>query len=189
MRISRRAGGAARLILLLTGLALWAGCAPKPAPFEGPLESRLILQMPYYSDDRAAGGPAALAGVLSYSGRATTADEAVLNLGDKPPLPQALAVWARQVGMKADFAIGGTPEELVEAVKANRPLIVRLDRELPPVRAGDYAVVVGYTPEGPVLNAGLVNQQIMSWSDFLAAWHQARNLIIRVEPLGASPTP
>jgi hypothetical protein len=186
MGISKRPG-AARLVLLAAGLALALGCGakPKPAPaaFTSPLESRLILQVPYYADERGAGGPAALASVMTFNGRPATVDEVVLHLGEKPPPPLALAVRARQAEMKADFFLGGTPEALLEAVRNNQPLIVRLDGAVPPVPPGEYAVVVGYTPEGPVLNSGTVNQQIVPWAGFLTAWRQAGNLVIRIAPL------
>ncbi len=84
--------------------------------------------------------------------------------------------------MKADV-FSGSPEQLLEAVRRNKPLIVRLDREAPPLRPGDYAVVVGYSPDGPVLNSCSIHQQIVPWASFLAGWHKSANLSIMVEPL------
>ena len=179
MRKLTRSGG---LFLFVLTWAVLGGCGVKPAPFTNPLESRLILQMPFYADERGGGGPAALAAVMTYNGRPTTVEEVVMTLGDKPPLAQAMAIMARQAELKADFYMGN-PDQLVEAVKQNQPLIVRLDLPKAPVNAGDYAVVVGYTPDGPVVNSCAVNQQIVAWRDFLAGWHAASYLTLLIEPL------
>lgn len=168
--------------LLAVGLMAVA-CSPVlPEPFLNPLESRLILQVPFFSDTRGAGGPAALASVMTYVGHPVTAEEVILHLGEKTPSPNALAVFARQEGEQKASLSKGTPELLLEAVRKNKPLIVRLGLLAPLLDTGDYAVVVGFTPDGPVLNSGDVQQQIIPWGDFLKSWHEAKNLIIQINP-------
>lgn len=168
---------------MILALIVGGGCqAAKPEPFTNPLESRLILQVPFFSDEAGACAPAALASVMTYCGRPTTAEEAALALNQERPAAQSLAIWARREGLTADVS-SGTPEQLLEAVKMHKPVIVRLDRETAPLKKGDYAVVVGYTPDGPVLNSCSINQQIVPWADFLAGWYRSSNLSIMIEPM------
>ncbi len=158
--------------------------APGPFTFTAPIESRLILQAPFYPDDAAPCAASALAAVMTFNGRPTTAEAAALALepaGNREK-GRAMVIWARHESMKASF-FGGRPEQLVEAVRANKPVVVRLDRAADPIAPGNYAVVVGYTPDGPVLNSCDVNQQITPWADFLSAWYKADNLMIMIEPL------
>lgn len=154
---------------------------PQAQPFENPIESRLILQVPYFSETDLNCGPASLASVLSYYGKPAKVADIIeaLNGMDKG---YTLAVLARQAEMKADVT-PGSPEMLVEAVRANKPLIVRVDRACGPLNAGQYAVVAGYTPDGAVVNSGHTHQQIVPWADFLGGWYAASYFSIAIEPL------
>jgi hypothetical protein len=173
------------VLALFLAVSVGGGClgaGARPEPFTNPLESRLILQVPFYSDEAGACGPSALASVMTYCGRPTTTEEAVQALNQEAPSAQSMAVWARREGLMADV-FSGSPERLLEAVKMHKPIIVRLDRETQPLRKGDYAVVVGYTPDGPVLNSCDINQQIVPWTAFLAGWYRSSNLSIMIEPM------
>ncbi|MDR0880959.1 MAG: hypothetical protein LBP55_00200 [Candidatus Adiutrix sp.] len=178
----------AGLSALLAATALLGGCssrgaAPPPAPFDAPMESRLILQVPHYAETESFCGPAALAALLTYNGRPTTSEKIILALNKSRPSAQNLVVIARKEGVTAEFH-NARPEELLAAVRRDQPVIVRLGGvAAPPLGPDDYAVVVGYTADGPVVNAGAIHQQIVSWSGFLAAWHQGGNLMINIEPL------
>lgn len=173
-----------RVTLLALAVTILSACFVRmspPTPFEQPMESRLILQVPYFSDDGDAGAPAALAEVLTYNGRPSDPGKVRLALDGRAAAPQIMVVMARQEGLKAQF-LRAVPADLLAAVRQNQPAIVRLDGAAPPLRQGDYAVVVGYTPEGPVVNSGHINQQIVPWSEFLAGWYQGDNTFIMIEP-------
>lgn len=171
----------ALLLAIIIGVGCVAGGA-RPEPFTNPIESRLILQVPFYSDEGGACGPAALASVMTYCGQPTTAEAATLALNQERPTAQSMAILARREGLTADVS-SGSPEQLLESVKAHKPVIVRLDRETLPLKKGDYAVVVGYTPEGVVLNSCSINQQIVPWTAFLAGWYKSSNLSIMIDPM------
>ena len=171
----------ALLLAVISGVGCVSGGA-RPEPFTNPIESRLILQVPFYSDEGGACGPAALASVMTYCGRPATAEATALALDQERPTAQSMAVWARREGLTADVS-SGSPEQLLESVKMHKPFIVRLDLETPPLKKGDYAVVVGYTPEGVVLNSCSINQQIVPWTAFLAGWYKSSNLSIMIDPM------
>lgn len=181
LRPPLKSAGAA---VCLLALALLGGCFGRTAPavtFESPIESRLILQAPYFSDPGESGAAGALAEVLTYNGRPSDPGKVRLALDGRLPTPQILTVMARGEGLKAEFR-QGAPEDLLAAVRNNQPAIVRLGTAAPPLGQGDYAVVVGYTPEGPVVNSGHINQQIVPWANFLSGWHSGGNIIILIEP-------
>ncbi|MDR2724962.1 MAG: hypothetical protein LBC90_02620 [Candidatus Adiutrix sp.] len=168
------------LLLMVAALSL-AGCAKTkpPQPFDVPIESRLILQVPFFSAETTAGAAGALAEVMTYNGRPVTAERIVLALGKKNPTPHALVVWARTEGLRARY-YNADPPLLVKSVREGRPLIVRLGAAVTPLAAGDYAVVAGYNPEGVVINSRSIHQQIIAWGPFLSAWLKARNLAIEI---------
>jgi hypothetical protein len=171
------------ILAALWGLMAVSGCAkPRPPqPFDVPVESRLILQMPFFSAEAGAGAAGALAEVMTYNGRPVTAEKIILALGEKPPTPHALVVWARGEGLGALY-YNADPPRLVEAVREGRPLIVLMGADASPLSAGDFAVVVGYNPEGVVVNSRSINQQIVAWGPFLTGWLRARNLAIEITP-------
>ena len=171
------------ILAALWGLMAVSGCAkPRPPqPFDVPVESRLILQVPFFSAETVAGAAGALAEVMTYNGRPVTAERIILALDENPPTPHALVVRARDEGLEALY-YSADPSRLVESVRAGRPLIVRLGADAPPLSAGDYAVVVGYSPEGVVVNSRSINQQIVAWGPFLTGWLRARNLAIEITP-------
>ena len=169
--------------LLVCVLLAGSGCAkPRPQAFEVPIESRLILQMPFFSAVTSAGAAGALAEVMTYNGRPVTAERIVLALGKRTPSPHDLVVWARSEGLRALY-YNAEPPLLVKSVREGRPLIVRLGAAAPPLASGDYAVVVGYSPEGVVVNSQTINQQIVAWGPFLSGWVKSRNLTIEITPL------
>lgn len=174
------------LIPLLLFCLFWSGCAGPgsgaPKKFDTPIESRLALQVPYYPDGAGSYSQAALAAVMTYNGRPMTMAEANSAFGRRILQPRNMAIHARNAGLKAEF-FRSAPEYLIEAVRQSRPVIVRLGADAAPLRAGHYAVVVGYTQAGVVVNSTGVHQQIVDWPDFLTAWLRASNLAIMIEPL------
>ena len=171
------------LVLGAVGIFL-AGCVRpqlpfQPQPFDVPIESRLILQVPFFGAETQGGAAGALAEVMTYNGRPATAEKIVLALGAKTLSPHALAVWARGEGLKARH-FSADPPQLLESVRLNQPLIVRLGAAVPPLESGDYAVVVGYNSEGVVVNSRSINQQIIAWSPFLSGWLKAGNLALEI---------
>ena len=176
------------LLAAAFSLAVDSGCAKTrpPQPFDVPIESRLILQVPFFSAETVAGAAGALAEVMTYNGRPVTAERIVLALGKKAPSPHALVVWARTEGLRALY-YNAEPPLLVKSVREGRPLIVRLGAAAGVLGPGDYAVVVGYNPEGVVVNSQSINQQIIAWGPFLSAWLKAGNLTIEITPPEVTP--
>ena len=174
--------GAIFLVVLM--MATGCGVAVLPEPFNTPIESRLVSEAPYLPGPDGQTAPAALAMVLTHIGQPTTVEEVVTELGNKKSYSALSLVQAsKQLGAPAADHFYGNPEYLVEAIKKSKLPIVRLGLPIGQLKANDYAVVVGYTPSGIVLNSGEANQQIFPWSEFLSAWYKANALTVMVQPL------
>ncbi|MDR2461028.1 MAG: C39 family peptidase [Deltaproteobacteria bacterium] len=179
---------AIRLFVIVGLLAsLFCGCffsKPLPEPFNVPTDSRLVLGMPFIPDDSNLCGPASLAAVLTYSGYPTTLEEVtqgVQRWDIKGSIGPDLVLWARSKGAKARF-YSAVPEDLIEFVNKQIPVIVQVDQGVGPIIKGHFMVVVGYTYDGVVVNSGLVQQEIIDWATFLTDWYAMGNFTAVVEP-------
>ncbi|MDR1546054.1 MAG: C39 family peptidase [Deltaproteobacteria bacterium] len=192
MTASQKRGFSARPApWLLPALVVWvlAGCLPAfgPAarPFNSPVVHRLIAGVPFYPDDTSHCGPSSLAAVLTFHGRPTTVEEVAADVQRadlRGSLGPDLMLWARNHGFAARLA-ALTPEELVELIDAQKPVILLLDSGLGPVRRGHFIVAVGYAPDGLVANTGLVRQQIIPWSSLLTDWHRMGRFAVAIDGL------
>lgn len=169
------------LAVLVAGGCSLAGSAV-PEPFETPAENWLILQVPYYSEGTGSYSQAALAALMTYYGRPRDMAEIGNDFGQRAIPPRRLVSYARKAGLKAEYS-KATPEELVRALRRNQPVIVLMGADAPPLKSGSYAVVVGYTQNGVVVNSTDVHQQIVDWAGFLTAWFEGSNSAVIIEPL------
>jgi predicted double-glycine peptidase len=159
--------------------------------FNSPLDSRLIAGVPFYPDDTNLCGPASLAALLTYSGYPTTVEEAAKgaqrwNL--RGTISSELLIYARSRGAKASF-FSSSPEELVDYIKRKIPLLVEVDNGIGPVIKAHFMVVVGFTPDGVVANNGLVQQEIIPWSEFLTSWYRLGYFAMVVDKLESESLP
>lgn len=173
------------LVLSLGAGFFMSGCLGRepvmPKKFDTPIESRLILHVPYYAEGTGAYSHAALAALMTFHGQPLSIEGAGQVFGQRRISPRNMVGYARKANLKADF-FNGTAEDLVEAVRKDKPLIVWVGADAGPLRKGDYAVLVGYTQAGVVVNSTNIHQQIVDWSDFLTAWFQVSNFILKIEP-------
>jgi hypothetical protein len=173
---------------VLSFMLFFSGClnfGPQPQSFTSPLDSRLIAGVPFYPDDSSHCGPSTLAAVLSYYGRPTTMQEVAVDVQRQDlrgSLGPDLVLWAREHGANATFD-SLKPEQLIQQINKQKPVIVLLDSGLGVVQRGHFVVVVGYGPDGVVANSGLIQQQLISWSSFLTDWFRMGNFAILISGL------
>ncbi|MDR3153133.1 MAG: C39 family peptidase [Deltaproteobacteria bacterium] len=187
---------AAAAAAFLAAACVFPASRRPPEPFEIPVGSRLVLGLPFYPDDTRLCGPASLAAVMNYMGYPVTLEEAAEGIQRwdiKGSLGPDLVLWARSQGAKASFR-SGRPEDLVDLVNRQIPAVVLIDQGIGPVVAGHFMTVAGYSPDGIVVNSGLVQQEIMPWSKFLTQWYKMGNFMITVghkedTPLPSPPEP
>jgi hypothetical protein len=181
-----------RLFLIGLCFSVLSGCfgfgfgkRTSPAPFNSPDSHRLIAGVPFYPDETNLCGPASIAAVMTFLGRpteVTEATEAVQRSNLRGSLAPDLTIWARSKGFKARFW-AAKPEELLRLIDHQNPVILQINSGLMglPVKTGHFVVAVGYGPEGLVANSGVIQQEIIPWSDFLTRWHSFGNIAILVE--------
>jgi len=138
--------------------------------------------VPFFAQEDHQCGPAALAGVLGLLGDPVTPEEvaaAVYRPGLRGSVSLDLALYPRTRGLASRF-FRGTPEDLLAAVDAGRPLVLMLDQGFGGVHFFHYAVLTGYGPSGVVLNSGQRQGLAVSWASFLAEWAGADNWTLEV---------
>ncbi|MDR3204217.1 MAG: C39 family peptidase [Deltaproteobacteria bacterium] len=169
---------------LLAGCVSLLGAQPQAKSFATPLDSRLIPEVPFIPDDSNNCGPSALASVLTFHGRPTTKEEVaeeVQRRSLKGSLGPDLTIWARKHGFTAGFK-SSKPEELIELIVNQKPVILLLDVGIGAIRKGHFVTALGYGPHGLVVNSGLIQQQIMPWSKFLTQWYKSGNFALIIDP-------
>lgn len=143
-------------------------------------EHRVLLDdVPFYAQEKYQCGPAALAGVLRYSGVDIVPDSLVREIyvpGRKGSLQvEILAATRRE--RRVPYPLGGSAEDIVLQLEAGRPVLVLQNLLTPHVPDWHYAVVVGFDAAANefVLNSGVKQQLRISAGKFLRTWNWAGN--------------
>jgi hypothetical protein len=176
------------IALWLVGCLAFGPAGPRPSSFSAPLDNRLIAEVPFIPDDSSHCGPSTLAAVMTFQGLPTTKEEVAAEVQREDlrgALGPDMVLYARRKGMEASFS-SMTPEELVDHITRQKPVILLLESGFGPIRKGHFVTAVGYGPQGLVVNTGLIQQEIIPWSTLLTDWLRLGNFAILVEGLKPS---
>ncbi|MBU1002352.1 MAG: C39 family peptidase [Proteobacteria bacterium] len=171
------------VLAVLLSLALSSCAVGLPRGFTPPVTSRTIPDVPFHAQEVFQCGPASLAGVLNYLGDPVTPDEiaqAVFRPELRGSVSLDLALYPRGRGLSSRFW-RGTVEDLVRSVDTGQPLVLMLDLGLGPVSTYHFLVVVGYSPQGPIVNTGRREHALLPWGEFLRTWERADSWTLLVE--------
>jgi tetratricopeptide (TPR) repeat protein len=170
--------GAAPAVAALA--AALAGCAASPPLAAGlPASAPRAIELdstPFFPQQEYQCGPAALATLLAASGVAVEPDA----LTPQVYLPERqgslsleLVGAARRHG-RLPYVLDTTAEEMVEELKAGRPVLVLQNLGLAQLPRWHYAVLVGYDVERnvAVLRSGSERRLEMKWQRFAGSWHR-----------------
>ncbi|HQR69525.1 MAG TPA: PA2778 family cysteine peptidase [Burkholderiaceae bacterium] len=186
---------------LATAVALLfaAGCAvhdPELAARvdRGRLAAQVELgEVPFFPQEQYQCGPAALATVLTYSGRPVTAD----SLAPRMYLPERrgslqveLIATARSQG-RIPYVLAPKTDALLAELNAGRPVVVLQNLGLEGAPIWHYAVVVGYSASDNtfLLRSGTERRRVESASAFGTRWalgQQWALIVLRPGELPAS---
>jgi ABC-type bacteriocin/lantibiotic exporter with double-glycine peptidase domain len=142
----------------------------------------LVANVPFHPQEYHQCGPASLAGVLNFLGDPATPEEiasAVFRPDLRGSVSLDLALFPRSRGLATRF-YRGAPADLLAAVDAGLPLVLMLDQGFAGVRVYHFAVLIGYRPEGVILNSGRSQGLLTPWASFLAQWAGAGNWTLEV---------
>lgn len=144
----------------------------------------LIEGVPFYPDNAYQCGPSALAGVLNFWGLKDTRQEiaaAIFSPTARGTLGIDLAWYARSKGMQTR-QFEGTADEIRSHIDRGRPLIVFVDIGFGGVSVDHFMVVLGYTPEGLIVNSGKNQFEIIPYQRFNQIWSKNRRWTLLITP-------
>lgn len=178
------------LLTALLALVLSACMTPQALDLRGqPPQAVELSAVPFYAQREYQCGPAALAMVMSYLGRAITPDELApsLYIPDREgTLADELLAQSRMRGFVPERL---TPDlrVIAQAVAEGSPVIVFQNNGLSWYPVWHYAVVIGVdAARGKViLRSGEEPRLVMSWSVFDRTWTRSGRWAIRLLPVTA----
>jgi tetratricopeptide (TPR) repeat protein len=169
-----------RAALSVVALLLAAGCAVREPVLTQHAETGAILprvelaDVPFFPQDDYQCGPAALATVLAYSGRAATPELLAprMYLPERRGSLQVELVAAARSQQRIPYVLPPTLEALLEELRAGRPVVVLQNLGLESVPIWHFAVVVGYSApdETFVLRSGTERRKLERAPEFGRRW-------------------
>lgn len=174
-----------------------SGCVPgnvkrlMQSPPQGIAGSCVISQVPFYAQNDAYCGPAALSMVLNFYGE-NTRQEDIAKLVYLPELKGSLQAEMQATARQHDYlayTLPPTLEALVTEVAAKHPVVVLQNLSLSAMPRWHYAVVIGYDlPAGElILHSGHISNYRMPLKTFEYTWNRAKHWGLVVLPAGELP--
>jgi hypothetical protein len=137
----------------------------------------LLNDVPFFPQKKYQCGPAALAGILQYSGVGATPGSLVSEVyvpARKGSLQVEMLAATRRAG-RVPYVLGGEVRHILTQLEAGRPVLVLQNLLTPHVPAWHYAVVVGFDAGDNdfILNSGRKRHLGVSAGKFLRTWRWA----------------
>jgi tetratricopeptide (TPR) repeat protein len=181
-------------VLATLALAL-TGCAASPPLADGlPASAPRSIELsstPFFPQEEYQCGPAALATLLVASG----VDVAPADLAPQVYLPERkgsltleLIGAARRHG-RMPYVLATTADEMVDELKAGRPVLVLQNLGVEKIPVWHYAVLIGYDAERNVaiLRSGGEERVEMKWQRFAGTWHRGGRFALTTLRPGVVP--
>lgn len=186
--------------LALTLLLWLGGCASGPPLHDWPATAggerilpEEITEVPFFPQERYQCGPAALAGVLNWSGVETTPDELspYLYIPERQgTLQPELLAQSRRLG-RIPFVIPAHPSALQAELAERHPVLVLQNNGLNWYPKWHYAVVVGVEADEDgdrvVLRSGDMQHYLLAADTFMHTWRRSSYWGVVVLPPGELP--
>jgi tetratricopeptide (TPR) repeat protein len=169
-----------RAATVAAALLLVAGCASRapvlaPRAATGAIPPQIELaDVPFFPQVEYQCGPAVLATVLAYSGRAATPESLAprMYLPERRGSLQVELIAAARSQQRIPYVLPPTMNALLDELRAGRPVVVLQNLGLESVPIWHFAVVVGYSAsdETFVLRSGTERRKPERASDFGRRW-------------------
>jgi tetratricopeptide (TPR) repeat protein len=183
--------------VFILAAALLAGCAApqvsnlierRPADLPAATE---IAGTPFFAQADYQCGPASLAALLVYAGRAVTPESLVSQVylpGRKGSLQAEMLAGARRHGLVA-YPLAPRLEALLEEIAAGTPVLVLQNLALDWAPLWHYAVAIGYDLDERVLvlRSGVTRRQLMRLDTFEHTWARSGYWAMLALPPGRLP--
>jgi len=154
------------------GVGVWVGFSSAAS-----LPSHLLLIVPFFPDKTDQCGPATLAGVLSFWGKATDpqALKKEMYLAKlHGTLPMDLVLTAESHGLKTEMIRGDLPAIQAE-LQAGRPVLAMLNVGFSAVPVNHYIVITGFddAKNGLYMHSAGKRNQFIPYKKFMRQWEKA----------------
>ena len=173
-----------RVLAVPALLVLWSCVTSGLPPFSPPPGAARLDQVPFFPQLDYQCGPAALAEVLNYYGKSVTPEEvagAIFRPKIRGTVTLDMVLYAREQGLSARW-FNGSVADIVRAIDDGVPLIVMVDFGFARISKNHFMVVLGYGPDGIVVNSGASRETLIVWKEFLPDWERATRWTLRIEP-------
>ncbi len=182
---SRRVRSISCVLLALTALASFTGCAERDfSALRSGIEQQghYITGVPFYRQGEDSCGPAALASVASFWGQPVNMEQIKVRVylpELRGTLPMDMERFLRETGFRT-ISSAGTLAELKTQVRNNVPVICLLDLGFSLYRRPHYVTVIGFDDVSEVLIAhdGVDANKVIRYEKFMKEWGRAGNWML-----------
>lgn len=149
--------------------------------------TRIIENVPFYSQESYQCGPASLASVLNYWGVNVTPDniaKEIFSESARGTLNIDMILYAQRKGLKVTQYKGGI-EDLKKNIESGYPLVVLVDYGFSLYQVNHFMVVVGYNENGVIVNSGRDKCKFISEKDFIKTWERTKFWTLLIKPVSS----
>ncbi len=150
--------------------------------------TRIIENIPFYSQESYQCGPASLASVLNYWGVNVTPDniaKEIFSESARGTLNIDMILYTQRMGLDAT-QYRGSIEDLKKNIESGYPLIVLVDYGFSLYQVNHFMVVVGYNENGVIVNSGRDKGKFISEKDFIKAWDRTKYWTLLIKPVSSN---
>jgi predicted double-glycine peptidase len=173
------------LVSLLALIGCTAGPGSRVSDLPTAIGSGKVENIPFYPQLAFQCGPASLAGVLTFYGEDVTPNEvadAIFRKHIRGTVTLDMVLYARHKGFSAKW-YSGSVDDIRRSVNEGVPLIIMVDFGLANISNNHYMVVVGYNPDGVIVNSAKAREKLITWNHFLTRWDRTERWTLRIEPV------
>ncbi len=150
------------------------------------LLASVLLKVPFFPDKTDQCGPATLAGVLSFWGKASDPEQIRQEMylaKLKGTLPMDLVLTAESHGLKTKMTRGDLSILRAE-IQAGRPILAMLNIGFLVVPVNHYVIVTGFDDQrqGLYMHSAGKENQFIPYKKFLRAWRKADDWALLARP-------
>jgi ABC-type bacteriocin/lantibiotic exporter with double-glycine peptidase domain len=149
--------------------------------------TRIIENVPFYSQESYQCGPASLASVLNYWGVNVTPDDIakeIFSESARGTLNIDMVLYTQRMLLDA-AQYRGSIEDLKKNVESGYPLVVLVDYGFSLYQVNHFMVVVGYNENGVIVNSGRDKGKFISEKYFIKAWERTKYWTLLIKPVSS----
>ncbi|MBW2338773.1 MAG: C39 family peptidase [Deltaproteobacteria bacterium] len=173
-------------VLVFSLFIVLFGCVARPggttSDLAASIDSGKVKNVPFYAQLDFQCGPASLAEVLTFYGEDVTPDEvadAIFRKSIRGTVTIDMVLYARRKGFAARW-YSGSADDIRRSVDRGVPLIVMVDLGFANISNNHYMVVVGYNPDGVIVNSAKAREKLITWNYFLSRWDRTDRWTLRI---------